>query len=159
MNDVLQVLMYFFDKIETGSPFPKEEQFLVSELKELGIPPDKIQRVLTWMTDLIQPEPEKRIEEYPLQVNPTGTRIFSPIECLHLSRKCRGFLLTLEQSGVLSATTRELVLDELLQMEPESISISRVKWVVLGILCDQPDKKAAACMERFLLTTEMNRLH
>lgn len=157
MNDVLQVLMYFFDKIENDLPANPDDHHLVSELKELGIPLERIHQVLAWMADLI--EPNGQIEEYPLQNSPTGIRIFSTVECLHLSRKYRGFLLTLEQIGVLSATTRELVLDQLLQIHPENINIAKIKWVVLGILCKQPDKTAAACMERYLLSEEARRLH
>ncbi|HVV67594.1 MAG TPA: DUF494 family protein [Gammaproteobacteria bacterium] len=157
MNDVLQVLMYFFDKIENDLPTTPDDHHLLSELKELGIPLERVHQVLAWMNDLI--EPNGQIEEYPLQRSPIGTRVFSTVECVHLNRKCRGFLLTLEQIGVLSATTRELVMDQLLQINPENINIAKIKWVVLGILCKQPDKTAAACMERYLLSEEPHRLH
>ena len=46
-------------------------------------------------------------------------RIYAPQESERLSAECRGFLLHLEQLGILNAESRELVIERLLAIEDE----------------------------------------
>jgi Smg protein len=155
MNEVLQVLMYFFEKIGEALPAAPNEQFILSELQQLGVPLEEVRRMLAWMEDIVE---TKRLDEYPLQKQ-IGTRIFTDIEESRMNKKCRSLLLQLEQEGILSPTTRELVLDHLLQLPPREITLQRVKWITLMVLCEQTDKLSAAHMERFLLKESSYQLH
>jgi len=159
MNEILQVLMYFFERAGHDRLFCLDEQFLVRELEQLGIPVEGIDEILSWVHHLTPPTEQIKIAEYPLQAH-SGMRVFSPTECTRLSKKCRGLLLSLERTGILNPTTRELVLDELMHLNPEDISFSRIKWVTLMVLAGQSDKLASACMERFLLQeSSVEQLH
>lgn len=153
MNDVLQVLMYFFEKIENELPLYADEEMVFSGLVELGVAPDKVQRIIDWMGHLIKPQ--KQIDEYPLQAH-AGIRVFTPLEITKLSNKCRSFLLNLEQIGVLTSATRELIIDQLMKLNAPAISLSRLKWVALMVLSNEQDKTAIAYMERYLLSEGVN---
>lgn len=85
--------------------------------------------------------------------------MFNAEECALLSKKCRGFLLELERTGILTAALREEVLDEVMKLHPASVKLSRIKWIVLSVLCAQTDKTAAARMERIVFNIESHRLH
>jgi Smg protein len=72
----------------------------------------------------------------------------------------RGFLLHLEHVGILSATQRELVIDRLLALDADDISIDQVKWVVLMVLFSQPGQEQAyARMEDLVFEERPDVLH
>ena len=77
-----------------------------------------------------------------------------------LDGACRGFLMYLEQQGVLDAARRELVLDRLMALEHDELGVEDVKWVVLMVLFNQPGQEAAfAWMENHLLEDEGDPVH
>jgi Smg protein len=69
--------------------------------------------------------------------------VYAPQEQERLSAECRGFLLYLEQLGILNSESRELVIERLLALE-EEVDLERVKWVCLLVLINQPGEEEAA---------------
>ena len=51
--------------------------------------------------------------------------------------ECRGFLLTLEHSGILTPQTRELVLERSLAASGQSLTLEQLKLIVLMVLWNQ----------------------
>ena len=70
----------------------------------------------------------------PLPDTRSSFRAYAPRELAKLDAGCRGFLLTLEQSGILSAETRELVIERALAASGESLNLEQLKLVVLMVL-------------------------
>ncbi len=71
-----------------------------------------------------------------------------------------GFLLYLEQQGVLGADQRELVLDRALALDLENVGLDDLKWVVLMVLFNQPGSEAAyAWMETQMYLDEPEPVH
>jgi Smg protein len=60
-----------------------------------------------------------------------------------LDTECRNFIIFLEQAGILSSTNRELVIDRLIALDNEDISLKKLQWVVLMVLLSQPDEEVA----------------
>ena len=60
-----------------------------------------------------------------------------------LDTDVRGYLLHLENLGILSAPQREVVIDRLLALEADDIDIEQLKWVVLMVLFSQPGQENA----------------
>jgi Smg protein len=156
MTEILQVLMHFFEKIGDNDIIPFDEQFFIAELQELGMPVDEIEKLVSWINKYSKSK--KQITEYAVQAH-TGTRVYSSLECQRINKKCRSLLLTLEQEGILTPTSRELVLDQLMQLSPGEITKARISWTILGILSNLSDKVAVASMERFLLYEAPEQLH
>ncbi|MFT3741818.1 MAG: DUF494 family protein [Gammaproteobacteria bacterium] len=150
-NDVLNVLMYFFERIENDSPLNMADPAMLSQLRQQGMLNDKLEQLMSCM-NVVRPSGIQQIENYPLQPI-SGARVFSPLECARLSKKCRGILLKFEKMGVLTPLNRELVIDSLLQ-HPDPITIAALKWAVLHILSCDEDQNASFQMERFLLSEE-----
>ena len=79
-------------------------------------------------------------------------RIFSECELARLSTECRGFLMTLERLGVLTAQQREIVVERMLALDADELDTEQLKWVVLMVLSSQPDGgQAFARMEDLAL--------
>jgi len=69
--------------------------------------------------------------------------VFSGSEQVRLDTDVRGYLLHLENLGILSVAQREVVIDRLLALEADDIDIEQLKWVVLMVLFSQPGQENA----------------
>jgi Smg protein len=54
-----------------------------------------------------------------------------------LDARCRGFLLTLEQSGILTPQTRELVIERSLAASGDTLTLEQLKLIVLMVMWNQ----------------------
>ena len=80
--------------------------------------------------------------------------------CLFSDDQCRGYLLYLEQSGILNALQREIVIDRLLALDSDEVDIEQIKWVVMMVLFSQPgQEKAYARMEDLVFAENPAWLH
>ncbi len=77
----------------------------------------------------------------PLKSEQQSFRIYSDEECGKLDTECRGFLLFLEQMGVLDHATREMVIDRVMALDSEEVDLEQLKWVILMVLFNQPGQE------------------
>lgn len=155
-ESVLNVLMYLFkNHMQNSCELDTMQITLLPQLEELGFQRKAIHRAFEWLENLAKEEsetiqlPQKR-----------SLRVFTEYECELLSMACRSFLVSLEQQGVLNAQTRELVINQVLELAAEDIDVSLIKWVTLMVLFNQPDEKhALACMELLVLEDTVGGLH
>jgi Smg protein len=84
-------------------------------------------------------------------------RAYAPRELAKLDAACRGFLLTLEQSGILCAETRELVLERALAAAGDALSLEQLKLVVLMVLWNRQTPNSRLLAED-LFSTPHTRL-
>ena len=87
-------------------------------------------------------------------------RIFTDSECQRLSAECRGFLMFIEQIGVINNVTREMVMDCLASLDKPTISLEDLKWIVLMILFNVPgSEEAYEQMEDLIFDEPSELLH
>ncbi|MDR2872054.1 MAG: DUF494 family protein [Xanthomonadaceae bacterium] len=138
-ESILDVLLYlfehyFFDNanslIDTGP--------LHHDLIEAGFSTAEINRAFEWLDALAAQRPniaKPRVDE--------PIRVYHGAELDRLDMECRGFLLFLEQRGILNPAQRELVVDRATALDQEELSLDDLKWVVLMVLFNQPGAEAA----------------
>ena len=138
-ESVLDVLMYLFENYRMGEYSDALYQStLRTELIGAGFPEEEIEHAFRWLDGL------GREGQLPLAFGPGPVlRIYARQEQDKLATECRGFLLYLEQLGILSPENRELVIDRLMALEDE-VDLERVKWVVLLVLVNQPGSEEQA---------------
>jgi len=139
-ENVLDVLMYLFENYlyEEPDQAPDRES-LSSSLEEAGFSSREIDRAFAWLDGLAE---QRELPELGGQDELGPVRIFSEDERRRLDVDARGFLLYLENIGVLDPARREQVLDRLMALESEEIDLEDVKWVVLIVLFNQPGQEA-----------------
>ena len=138
-SDVLELIVYLFEHYmgDDGESLPDEEG-LRDELQQAGFRLHDIRKAFAWLGDLAeQPEPLGS------EATASALRHYDDIELARLDADSRGFLLFLEQNGILNPVSRERVIDRLMALESEAISIEHVKWVVLLVLFSEPGEEAA----------------
>ena len=153
---VLDVLMYLFESFVDSEDEPEPDRNeLREELERAGFRDREIERALDWLDSLNSTE----VSTTP-GPGPTTTRVFDRFEQERLDSSCRGYLMHLEQIGILSPTQRELVIDRLLALEATDIDIEQVKWVVMMLLFSQPGQEQAyARMAGLVFADEPGWLH
>ncbi|MEJ2344848.1 MAG: DUF494 domain-containing protein [Gammaproteobacteria bacterium] len=139
-ENVLDVLMYLFQNYMEGE-FESEpdRESLQVELLEAGFPLPEVHKAFDWLDDLgaRTENPEPHIQAC------RSIRLYSKQETAKLDMECRGFLMFLEQSGILNSTTRELVVDRVMALEASEINVEQLKWVVMMVLFNQPGQEGA----------------
>ena len=157
-ENVLDVLMYLFENYMNDEiEFDSDEEALRKELQQAGFRSTEISKAFDWL-DALARQQSNDGGEAPL--NAASVRVYTDEENEKLDLDCRGFLLFLEQSGVLDHATRELVIDRVMALESEEIDLDQLKWVVLMVLFNQPGSEAAfAWMEDLVFEEAAGNLH
>jgi Smg protein len=156
MSDtVLDVLLYLFETYSDQEPEGADQDVLREELLRAGFPEPEVDSALDWLEGLG--------EDAEAPVQPPGDRsirLFNELELQRLDLECRGYLLYLEQVGILSPAQRERVIDRLMALGPGMVDREQVKWVVLMVLFAQRGEAAAfARMEDLVLEESTGAVH
>ena len=136
-ENVFDVLIYLFENyMDADEDMNPDPDLLRTELLEAGFPQAEIVKAFDWLDSLadyqaIQP------------VSTPAFRVFSALEEAKLDAECRGLLMSLEQSGILTPASRELVIDRVMAINEECLSLENLKWVILMVLFSQPDEEVA----------------
>ncbi|WNC68566.1 DUF494 family protein [Thalassotalea nanhaiensis] len=140
---MFDILMYLFENyIHSEAEVMVDHDLLTDELTRAGFHQDEIYKALSWLEKLAALQ---NTETYPYLTRRPGTsvRIYTPEETRFLDVECRGFLMFLEQVNVLDFTTREMVVDRVMELDTKDFYIDDLKWVVLMVLFNVPGKESA----------------
>ena len=158
MNEtVLDVLMYLFENFSDQEyEHAPDQMVLRDELLQAGFGELEIDRALDWLEELAATDAQPFANK-PAQ---RSVRMFSARELARLDTECRGYIVYLEQVGILNPVQRELILDRLMALDSLDIDVEQVKWVVLMVLFSQPGEEAAfARMEDLVFEEDAGALH
>ena len=148
---MLDILIYLFETYVNGeyefTP-QADRDSLRAELVLAGFADRDIEDAFVWLESLAS---------MPVSVHEPSQslRLFTQHECARLDVECRGYIQHLENLGILNSLQREWVIDRLMAVTHEDISIEEVKWVVLIVLFSQPGAAAQySRMEDLVLAEE-----
>ncbi len=157
-ESVLDVLMYLFENyLDTDTEFESDQDSLKEDLIGAGFPEAEVTQAFTWLEGLTV----EREEGSDLAIASVGSvRIYCSEELQRLDTECRGFLLFLEQVGVLDGPARELVIDRVMALDSGEMDLDQLKWVVLMVLFNQPGRESAyTWMEELVIDHAGERLN
>jgi Smg protein len=136
-ENIIDVLLYLFENyIDTEESQKPDKDTIELELERVGFQELEIHKALDWLENMTV------VAERPLKRD-ASIRLFNDNELERLDVECRGYLLFLEQVGVLDVETREVVIERVLALESEEIDLDQLKWVVLMVLFYQPGREVA----------------
>lgn len=155
-QDVFDILIYLFENyMYDDGDLDHDQESLRVELQEAGFRKSAIHKAFEWLEGLadLPHRAENRLVS-------GSFRVYSDRECERLDTDCRGFLMFLEQMGVLDHDTRELIIDRVMELNDHDIELDQLKWVILMVLFNQPGQEAAvAWMEDIVLDEMPGLLH
>jgi Smg protein len=155
-ESMFDVLMYLFENYFYDDEPQPDRDSLETELSQAGFTRNEINKAFDWLEGLAA----SRQETSATVGNRGSVRVFIPEEMERLDTDCRGFILYLEQAGILGANSRELVIDRVMALESEEVDIETLKWVILMVLLNQPgEEEALASMEDLMFDSAHHLLH
>ncbi len=140
-EDILDVLLYLFENLMVEDPDSDQDRdSLQNSLIDAGFSPQEISKAFAWLDGLAQSraacDPRSIVAGGPI-------RVLAREEREKLEPEAQGFLMFLEQQGVLSPAQRELVLDRVIALDVPEVDVEDLKWVILMVLFNQPEQEAA----------------
>jgi len=155
-ESILDVLLYLFEHYIYDQPdLVQDPDSLQNNLLQAGFSASEVSRAFAWLETLAQ--------ERPAPACPTARgplRLFAGSEEQRFDLEARGFLMFLEQNGVVTAEQRELVIDRAMALDLDEIALDDLKWVVLMVLFNQPGSEAAfAWMESQIFSDDPEPIH
>ncbi|MCP4334307.1 MAG: DUF494 domain-containing protein [Gammaproteobacteria bacterium] len=135
---VIDVLMYIFSSYaDQDENLPEDRDGIDADLRAAGFDPLEIDKAFEWLDGLAQVEDDSASAQSAI-----STRVLAPEESARLAYSAHGFLLFLEQSGVLTPKLREMVINRVMALDSESeVDIEELKWVVMMVLFNSSDEQ------------------
>jgi Smg protein len=124
------VLVYVFENCQQ-TELAYDSDRVAKKLSAAGFEDSDISEALQWLDGVLR-APQAALENLPDAQR--SFRAYAPRELAKLDAQCRGFLMTLEHSGILNPQTRELVLERSLAAAGEALTLEQLKLIVLMVL-------------------------
>ena len=155
---MFDILMYLFENyIHSEAEVMVDHDLLTDELTRAGFHQDEIYKALNWLEKLAALQ-DNDAHPYLTRTASKSVRIYTIEEMELLDTECRGFLMFLEQVKVLDFTTREMVIDRVMELDTQYFSMEDLKWVVLMVLFNVPGKENAYSQMEDLIFDEPSEL-
>lgn len=155
-ESMFDVLMYLFENYFYDDEPQPDRDSLESELFHAGFTRNEIHKAFDWLEGLAS----SRQQAGGAIGSSHALRVFTQEEAERLDTDCRGFLLYLEQIGILGPVSRELAIDRMMALEHDEVDIETLKWVILMVLLNQPgEEEALASMEDLMFDGSLQPLH
>lgn len=130
---MFDILVYLFENYVHADACPEPAQ-LARKLTAAGFEEDEIADALEWLSGLRQ---LSDAESPPHCARPGSLRVYGEDELRRLGVECRGFLLFLENAGILDAACREMIVERALALGEAEIELENLKVIVLMVLWQQ----------------------
>lgn len=153
-ENIFDVLIYLFENyLDNTTELVPDSEGIKTELVQAGFEHTEVNSAFNWLETLTEPSTI-------IPRHSSAFRIFIQQEEVKLDLECRNLLLFLEHSGILTPTTREIVIDRAMAIESKTLSLNELKWTVLMVLLSQTDDEAALSrMEDIVYDLIPARLH
>src|SRR6185436_17229990 len=140
------ILVYLFENCQQYE-VSNERARVAKKLSAAGFDDSDISEALTWLAGVA------RSAQSPLPPRPlpgAAYRTYAARELAKLDAECRGLLLYLEQSGILTPEQREHVLERALAASGESLMPEQLRLIVLMVLWNQQTPSSRLIVEELL---------
>jgi len=121
---MFDILLYLYDNYLVADIHPDVET-LSRKLVAIGFEADDVDRALDWLKVLEMLDPEACA---PIGL---GLRCYTAEEQRRLDPEGIGFLMQLENAGLLPGQAREWVIDQALALEDVEVPAEKIKWLTL----------------------------
>ncbi len=152
---MFDILVYLVENYFHSGAYPDAET-LSKRLSAAGFEDDEISAALAWLSALERAS--KSCAEGDFSVS-RGFRVYTEHELAKLTPEARGFLRFLEDSAVINAPQRELVIERIAALEDPGVDIEKVKLIVLIVLWNQNQPVDVLVLEELLASTDERHPH
>jgi len=131
-NRILEIVVFLMDYMRDNSEKSSGTDELSATLVDMGYSEHEINTAYDWFLDQFSSNTEEYYSAFP--VGSFSSRIFTEQERLQLSTDAQGFLLKLNNSGILNDEQLELILERTMLLTGEPISLEQIKIIVSSVI-------------------------
>ncbi|MEW5942426.1 MAG: DUF494 domain-containing protein [Pseudomonadota bacterium] len=152
---MFDVLVYLFENYFEADLHP-DHGTLERELSAAGFDSAEIDLAFDWLSGL-----ESLYQNpYPASLAESrSVRCYAENELKKINMESRGFLAFLEGSGILKPVQREWVIDRVMALNDQDVSLEQVKWIVLIVLWSQGQAQEYLFLEDQLFGDSAQQMH
>ena len=143
---MFDILVYVFENCRQAD-LSHDTGRVAKKLTAAGFEESEIHEALSWLAGVVR-APQRSLA--PLPERGDAFRAFAPKELAKLDVECRGFVIYLEHSGILTPPTREHVIERALAATGDAISLEQLKLIVLMVLWNQRTPSSQLIAEELL---------
>ncbi len=143
---MFDILFYVFENCRQADVSHDPER-VARKLSAAGFDDMEISAALSWLAGVVR-TPQRSLA--PLPESDNAFRAFAPKELAKLDADCRGFVLFLERSGILSPASREHVIERALATAGDTLSLDQLKLIVVMVLWSQQAPASQLVAEELL---------
>ena len=139
-HNILDVLSYMFDYIfETSSSIDQiDDTTLKTQLTEAGFDENGINKAFVWLDNITSLQDD---DADSFQTNQNSIRFYTQAEKEKIDLESRNFLYFMYSVGQLNATQREVIIDQMMSLESDELSLDDLKWVIIMMLGNNLNQK------------------
>jgi len=150
---MFDILVYLFENYYTPQACP-DADVLAHKLAAVGFEHDDITEALGWLYGLAQTT--EQCVELAKAPQSNSLRIYTNEEYQALGSEAIGFITFLENSGVLPAVLREILIDRAHAVDESPVPLDKIKIIALMVLWSQEAEVDHLVLEE-LLTHDHSR--
>ena len=140
---MFDILVYLVENYFHNGQLPDAET-ITKRLSAAGFEDDDISEALTWLSGFGEPEETEGNEAF---AQSRGFRIYADEELTNLTVEARGFILFLQDSDIISAPQRELIIERVLALPETSVDLEGIKLIVLMVLWNEQQSVDSLVLE------------
>ena len=151
---MFDILLFLFESYFDIGSYPDHDKLSV-KLSAAGFEEDDINQALTWLSGLQQ----LTRTAYPESITHSGIRLYTDFEEQRVGPEGLRFLSFWEHNKVITPIEREMIIDRVLALGRKSLSLDKLKLIVLMVLWSQHEDLDPMIIEDLLTPVDASQAH
>ena len=140
---MFDILVYLVENYFHNGRLPDAET-ISKRLSAAGFEDDDISEALTWLSGFSETD---TVDNHGSFVHSQGFRVYAEEELANLTAEARGFILFLEDSKIITAPQREMIIERVLALGEPGVDLEKLKLIVLMVLWNQQQSVDSLVLE------------
>jgi Smg protein len=151
---MFDILLFLFESYFDIGSYPDHDKLSV-KLSAAGFEEEDINQALTWLSGL----QHLTRAAYPESINHGGIRLYTDFEEQRVGPEGLRFLSFWEYNKVITPIEREMIIDRVLALGRKSLSLDKLKLIVLMVLWSQHEDLDPMIIEDLLTPVDTSQAH
>jgi Smg protein len=151
---MFDILIFLFESYFDAGSCPDPDKLSI-KLLAAGFEDDDIRQAINWLSSLRQ----LTLAEYPSAINKSGFRFFADLELQRISEEGLQFIIYLEFRRIIVPIEREMIIDRVISLGHDKLSLDKVKLIVLMVLWNQHEELNPLLIEELLTPSDNTQVH
>lgn len=151
---MFDILIFLFESYFDAGSYPETDR-LSAKLSAAGFEEDDINQAVLWLSGLR----ELSAASYPESINQSGLRCYTEYEGMRIGDEGLRFIAFWERNKIITPIEREMIIDRVIALGRDKLSLDKVKLIALMVLWNQHDELDPLLIEDLLTPAGATYIH